>query len=123
MPDPHDSILRDHQAWLGYLQPDGLVVSPSALADMQVILDRSRYVGLQETFQRFVSEVPIGADNTATGVSDLQGFLRDFLEWPDELVHGFSDDKALPESLSVPLRDFGENLTASFAFHDYEPRD
>ena len=26
-----DPAFLDHQAWLGYLQPDGLVVSPAAL--------------------------------------------------------------------------------------------
>jgi hypothetical protein len=34
------SPVQDHQAWLGYLQPDGLVVSPAALVDLQVILPR-----------------------------------------------------------------------------------
>ena len=28
-----DFYAQDHQAWLDYLQPDGLVVSPAALVD------------------------------------------------------------------------------------------
>ena len=34
--------MRDHKAWLGYVQQEGLVVSPAALVDAQVVLDRVR---------------------------------------------------------------------------------
>jgi hypothetical protein len=50
---PIDPAIRDHQAWLGYLQPEGLVVSPAALVDSQVVLDRST-APLQQRFQEFV---------------------------------------------------------------------
>ena len=30
-----DAALKDHQAWIGYLQPDGLVVSAAALVDSE----------------------------------------------------------------------------------------
>ena len=39
-----DHAIRDHKAWLGYLQPDGLVVSPAALVDSQVLLNRNNCV-------------------------------------------------------------------------------
>ena len=50
-----DSAIQDHQAWLGYLQPDGLVVSPAALVDSQVFLDQST-LELQQRFLEFISE-------------------------------------------------------------------
>ena len=40
MPPP-DPAIRDHKAWLGYVQQEGLVVSPAALVDAQVVLDRN----------------------------------------------------------------------------------
>lgn len=50
-----DYSLRDHQAWLGYLQPDGLVVSPAALVDSQVILPRD----VREEQQQFLEFVTV----------------------------------------------------------------
>lgn len=38
-PDPRKIALNEHQRWMGYLQPEGLVVSPLALVDSQVQLD------------------------------------------------------------------------------------
>ena len=37
----YDPTLRDHQLWLGYLQPVGLVVSPPALLAAQAYLNRN----------------------------------------------------------------------------------
>ena len=45
----HDTILRAHKAWLGYVHQDGLVVSPTALVDAQVVLDRNP-LPMQERF-------------------------------------------------------------------------
>jgi hypothetical protein len=116
--DPHQSALRDHQAWLGYLQPDGLVVSPAALADQQVVLDRGQFIDLQERFEPFVSEVPLGDEIKAQAITNVPAFLTGFLDWPSDLVYGFSEDQPLPDQLCIPLRDFGETLTPSFAFRD-----
>ncbi len=60
-------MIRDHQEWLGYLQPDGLVVSPLALVDAQVILD-TRAIETQQRFLPFAQTVTSG---TATKTSRL----------------------------------------------------
>jgi hypothetical protein len=116
--DTKDTALRDHQAWLGYLQPDGLVVSPAALVDMQVVIDRGRFVDLQNRLQPFLAEVPLANETTAQAITDIPAFLADFLEWPADLVHGFDPERPLPEHLTVPLRDFGETLSPTFALRD-----
>jgi hypothetical protein len=36
-----DPAIRDHKAWLGYVQQEGLVVSPAALVDAQLVLGRN----------------------------------------------------------------------------------
>lgn len=108
--------LRDHQAWLGYLQPDGLVVSPAALVDAQVVLDHHGLPALQERFAAFVDEE--GA------VADFATFAREFLEWPDDCLfapgHG---ERPLPPELTVALPELGETLAPAFAFHDPRAKD
>lgn len=117
-----DQYVRDHQAWLGYLQPDGLVVSPAALVDSQVILPRDAREE-QQRFLEFVAEAQIGDDDHVEAIADLTPFLEDFLEWPTELLYGANPARPLPETLSVPLSEFGEILSPTIAFADPKPKD
>ena len=109
-----DPAIRDHQAWLGYLQPDGLVVSPAALVDAQALLDTNPTV-LQKDFLNYVKEVPVGED-THLDIESLQRLLLEFLGWPQEFLYGLSAERPIPESLKIPLREFGETLEPSIAF-------
>ncbi len=68
-----DSTIRDHQAWLGYLQPDGLVVSPAALVDAQVLLDHN-VAPLQQRFLEFIGESEDDGQITWS-LTDLETFL------------------------------------------------
>ena len=116
-----DPAIRDHKAWLGYLQPDGLVVSPAALVDSQVLLNRN-VAPLQQTFLDHVEE--IGDDGQSTWViSNLKEFLTGFLEWPLEYLAGHDEAHPIPEELRVPLREFGEILEPTMAFRDPKPPD
>lgn len=117
-----DPAIRDHQAWLGYLQPDGLVVSPAALVDLQVILPRDT-LPLQERFLEFVEEIPLRDDETSPAIADFAAFARDFLGWPDEYLHGLTPERPVPDALRVVLSEFGETLEPSFAFADPRPKD
>ena len=109
-----DQYVRDHQAWLCYLQPDGLVVSPAALVDSQVILPRDAREE-QQRFLEFVAEAPIGDDQHVDAIADLTQFLETFLEWPTVLLYGANPARPLPETLSVPLSEFGEILSPTIA--------
>lgn len=119
---PADSSIRDHKAWLGYIQPEGLVVSPAALVDAQVLLDRNT-LPLQERFLPFVKDVERDGDDPLTVVADFATFAREFLDWPDDSLYGLSDDRPLPETLTIPLPEFGETLAPSFAFREPRPKD
>lgn len=119
---PVDYNIRDHKAWLGYIQPDGLVVSPAALVDAQVLLDRNT-LPLQERFLPFVEEVERNDSDTVMAITDFPGFARQFLEWPDESLYGLDNARPLPESLFVSLSTFGETLSPSFAFKDPRRKD
>lgn len=111
---PIDPVIRDHQAWLGYLQPDGLVVSPAALADAQVALDRNA-APLQQRFLELVLEW-VDDDKPAPVISSLRHLLSEFLEWPNDCVCGLAEGRPIPESLKIPLKEFGETLEPTFAF-------
>lgn len=116
-----DPAVRDHQAWIGYLQPDGLVVSAQALADQQVVIDKGSLIPLQDRFREFVCEAAINPeepDQTIPVVPDIPAFLTGFLEWPAECIAGLTTEFPIPDHLRVPLREFHEELAPSLAFYD-----
>jgi hypothetical protein len=117
-----DPAVRDHQGWLGYLQPDGLVVSPAALVDSQVLLPKGN-IALQERFLRFVHQIEHKDGATAPAIKDFGEFVTGFLEWPADCLYGLNGAKPLPESLSVSLSEFGETLSPNFAFQDPRPKE
>jgi hypothetical protein len=114
-----DPAFLDHQAWLGYLQPDGLVVAPAALVDAQAVLDRAQLSALQEKFTPFVSQIALrfGEDKPLPAIADLAAFLRGFLDWPTACLAG-----EIPELLKLPLSE-GETLAPDFAFRETSPAD
>jgi hypothetical protein len=111
MPDP---ALEDHKAWLGYLQPEGLVVSAAALVDAQAILDRNAIEPWQ-AFKEHVASADIG-DDRVDAIADFPAFLTGFLEWPEECVWGVGAGKAVPDCLTIPLREIEEVLEPTAAF-------
>jgi hypothetical protein len=119
---PSDPATRDHKAWLGYVQQEGLVVSPAALVDAQVVLDRNT-LPLQERFLAFVREVSVGDGDAVPAVIDFPAFANDFLQWPTECLHGLDPARPLPDAFTVALPDYGETLAPSFALKDPRPRD
>ena len=86
IPLMQDPAFRDHQAWLGYLQPDGLVVSSAALVDCQVTLPRTTRAE-QERILGCIAEARLDADPQPV-IADLPGLLRGWLGWPDDLLYG-----------------------------------
>ena len=121
-----DPALADHLAWLGYLQPEGLVVSAPALVDAQVVIDRSKLGELQRGFTEYISEMAVtdsDTGDTRPGVADSATFLTDFLGWPADLLVGWDAAQPLPDSLSVALPDFQETLAPSFAVTNPQPKE
>src|SRR5919109_1016902 len=90
-----DPALRDHKAWIGYLQPDGLVVSPAALVDTQVLLPRGD-AARQEAFAQWVERRELESGETESLISNFAAFTRGFLEWPEDCVYGFDAARKLP---------------------------
>ena len=118
---PADPTIRDHKAWLGYVQQEGLVVSPAALVDAQVVLDRNT-IPMQERFLPFVKGAASDGEEPAPAITDFPTFARGFLQWPDDCLHGLDPARPLPDCLTVLLQD-GESISPSFAFKDPRPKD
>jgi len=82
-----DVNIRDHQTWLGYLQPEGLVVSPAALVDSQVILPRDT-AELQQDFLAWIDDT----ESERPHISDFETFAEAFLGWSSDILIPAGDD-------------------------------
>jgi hypothetical protein len=123
---PQDPILADHLAWLGYVQPEGLVVSAPALKDAQAVIDRAGLGDLQRRFAEHVADQRLGESDTAetaAGISDLPRFFTDFLGWSADLLIGWDATRPLPPELSVALPEFGETLSPTYAVAQPKPKE
>lgn len=98
-----------HTAWIGMAQPEGLVVTASALKAAEANI----------TWPVTELQAALG-DLAGDGhtVFDVRGFVRELLEWSDEYVA----EGDLPDSLRVPL-DGGELLQPSFALRSADEPD
>jgi hypothetical protein len=124
-PSTKDPILADHLKWLGYVQPEGLVVSAPALVDSQVVIDRAALPDLQRRLAEHVSSLAItdsDTGDTVAGVADLPRFLTEFLGWPADLLVGWDIARPLPLELSVALPEFGETLAPTYAVTQPQPK-
>ncbi|HKV40895.1 MAG TPA: class I SAM-dependent DNA methyltransferase, partial [Blastocatellia bacterium] len=119
---PTDYAIEDHKLWLGYLQPDGLVVSPAAMVDVQVLVNRNT-LPLQQRFLPYVSEVEPIDGRSVKAITDFATFVTGFLEWPREFVFGLDSDRPVPVDLSDPLIDYSETLSPDLAVRDPRAKD
>jgi hypothetical protein len=131
---PHrssDPAIRDHQEWLGYLQPNGLVVSPQVLFDQQVIIDRSALADLQRAFTAALA-IPAGGDAEPRFGAFLEpqadgrpdGFAIRFLGWHPELIDWNTLERhTLHESATVSIPELGATLSPTAALRYPKPAD
>lgn len=114
---PSDTGIKEHQQWLGYLQPDGLVVSAQVLVDNQVYINRNS-APLQAKLQKFVVAHEAADREETQRLTDLETFLTGFLAWPAEMLAGTKEGSDIPETLKIPLPEVGEILEPTFAFQN-----
>ena len=131
----HDRIVADHKAWTNSLGPEGLVVSPTVLTEAQAVLPAPD-PEQQRRFNEFVVKrgtvagglTAADAETTSEQadepcIADIPRFLVEFLSWPAELIHGLDPARPIPESLRVPLPDFGIELGPTLALRNPKPSD
>jgi hypothetical protein len=115
-----DPEIRDHQRWLGYLQPVGLVVSAAALKAAGAYPNES-IAEKQEVLRQLADD---DRPEAPPRLLDFPALARDFFEWPiDEVLAGTEGGPPLPDGLEVVLPEYGETLRPHFALLDYDKRD
>lgn len=108
----YDAEIEEHKAWLGFLQPVGLVVAPHALKAKGAVLSRDT-AELQAALQRVA---PAGDDEKPRFAS-FAGFAREVLGWPIDQLAGALGGPALPD-IAVALPEYGETLRPTHALLD-----
>ncbi len=120
-PDPN---VQAHLEWLGFVQPTGLLVSPTALVRAGVILPRADRE-TQERLIQTIEERPIhpGADPEPV-IVDFKRFTREVLGWAltAKFYAGVGVPGApVPSELELPLPDYGETLRADLTVREPSP--
>jgi hypothetical protein len=113
--DPRKIAIAEHQRWLGYLQPEGLVVSPVALVDSQVQIDQGQLNAVHARLLESLDEV-----DGRPVIADFVRFAREYLGWEDELLSVFSVSHEVPEKLRVTTGEEGELLSPSAAYRYFQ---
>ena len=121
IPDPNT---RAHLEWLGFIQPNGLVVSAPALAKAGAILNRQDAEGQSRLLGCVDERVLDPVRGSEPCLPDFDVFAADVLGW------GFSprgyagtEEAPIPAELEVPLPDYGVTLRPDFAVRERDPRD
>jgi hypothetical protein len=120
IPDPRKIAISEHQRWLGYLQPEGLVVSPLALVDSQVQLDTGSYAAVQE---RLINALASDPESGRPIIKHFAFFAREFLGWKDELLSIYSVAAEVPDGLRISTGEHGEVLQPDAAYKFFQPTD
>ena len=118
-----DPNIRAHLEWLGFIQPNGLVVSAPALVKAGAILNRQDAEG-QGRLAGCVDQRAIFPGR------DPEPCVRDFREFASAVLGwGFSpkgyagtEEAPVPSDLAVVLPDYGETLRPDFAVRERDPR-
>ena len=119
VPDPNT---RAHLEWLGFIQPNGLVVSAPALVKAGAILNRQDAEG-QGLLAGCVEERKLSpACGPELCIRNFREFATTVLGW------GFSpqgyagtEPAPIPEELTVALPDYGETLRPDLAIRERDP--
>jgi len=115
-----DPAVLNHQEWLGYVQPVGLVVSIPALLDANARINRN----FGPDHQRFLSALPVDrGGEPIPEIPDFVVFAQAVFEWRLEDLYGAPGAPVLPNSLEVPLPEYNETLRPSLALREFQPKD
>ena len=120
----HNALIADHQEWLGFVQPVGLVLAPTVMVEAQVVPDRN-IAGRQREFREFleVRELP---DEQGRGprvrwrAPDLPRLFREWLGWEEgDIV----DATRYRDTLEIALPELHTVLAPSWAIPEGEDPD
>lgn len=100
-----DPEVERHRAWIGYLQPVGLVVSPHALVDAGAVLPEN----VVEAQQALLAVAPRPDEDADPALTSFSSLALRVLDWPLDQLAGASGGPPLP-LLEVALVEHQETL-------------
>ena len=115
MPAPGPNT-RAHLEWLGFIQPNGLVVSAPALVKAGAILNRQDAEGQSRLVGCIRQRVPDSARGSEPCIPDFREFAAAVLGWGfSSRGYAGTEEAPIPPELAVHLPDYGETLRPDFA--------
>lgn len=72
---------------------------------------------------RFLGSLPEEQGEIIPEIDDFPAFAESVLGWNLGDLHGAPGSQPVPESLEVPLPDYGETLRPTYALHEYQPKE
>ena len=110
---------RNHQEWLGYIQPVGLVVSTPALLAAECHVNKN----IAAEHQRFLEILPKDNDEAIPELQSFRSIVTEVLGWRDTDLRNVPVD-TLPEEfagLEVVLPEYNETLRPTYVVPAFEP--
>ena len=122
MPTP-DPDTRAHLEWLGFIQPNGLVVSAPALVKAGALLNRHDAEGQSRLAGCLRERALDPARGPEPCIRDFRELATSVLGWGFS-ARGYAGtaNAPIPPELEVPLPDYGETLRPDFAVRERDPR-
>lgn len=118
-----DPEILAHLEWLGFVRPEGLVVSAPALVRAGAILDRRDVEG-QRLLRACTEERTFDPkEGPLPWLPDFRAFAERVLGWSfSPKGYAGTADSPIPSELEVPLPDYGETLRPDFAVREPDPQ-
>ena len=104
--------IEAHKRWLGYLQPDGLVVSAAALVDKGHYYQEAQRERQLEFIDHLLAFQKYDEEEGAVEITDFKALATDFLKLPEREWVGAAD---LGDSYHIALKESPEVLSPSAA--------
>ena len=113
-------IFQAHQQWIGLLQPDGLVVSATALTESDIPLpsDASTLANLQAEFEEVLFKTEDEFGDPTSILLPFEIVADKFLKWPAESFAWVHGKRKVPANLSVHIPAFQVTLTPTHVLYD-----
>jgi N-6 DNA Methylase len=105
-----DGLFEIHQTWIGYVQPEGIIVAPHVLSDRQVAPET-----LASILRDRQEELKLHLDPKTLALKDVPAFLTGFLGWRPSDIVGGPGGESLPSDLVAELPEWRETLRPDYA--------
>ena len=118
-----DPNTRAHLEWLGFIQPNGLVVSAPALVKAGAILNRQDAEGQGRLAGCVDQHAVVPGPDPEPCVRDFREFASAVLGWGfSSKGYAGTEEAPVPTDLTVVLPDYSETLRPDFAVRERDPQ-